>query len=87
MAEMAVDATYADLIARVSVLERQRDQVLAYVAKLECGNCDHVHNDADERRCVTPIPGYNRPCGCSWGPTDITKDIRDLLKEKPDARN
>jgi hypothetical protein len=58
--------------------------VLAYVAKLPCSNCDHVHNDGDER-CSAAIPGYGRPCGCTWGPNDITKDIRDLLaKEKPE---
>ncbi len=68
---------------RIKELERQRDQVLDYVAKLECSNCDHVHNDG-EGRCGAPIPGYGRPCGCTWGPGDITKDIRDLLaKEKP----
>jgi hypothetical protein len=62
-------------------LERQRDQVLAYVAKLECTNCEHVHEEGD---CGATIPD-GRACRCTWGPPQVADDIRDLLKEKPDA--
>lgn len=51
--------------------------VLAYVDQLPCPNCDHVHNDG--RKC-TVVREFTGPCRCDWGPTDITKDIRNLLK-------
>ena len=63
---------------RVAELERQSQAVLDYVAKLECGNCDHVHNDGS--RCAV-VREFTGPCRCDWGVNDITKDIRDLLDE------
>lgn len=67
-ADLPVDAVFED--PRIAA-------VLAYVDKLSCSNCDHVHNDG--RKC-TVVREFTGPCRCDWGPTDITKDIRNLLK-------
>jgi hypothetical protein len=66
------------LLARNVELAGQRQAVLDYVAKLECGNCDHVHNDGGG---CTVVREFTGPCRCDWGPNQITEDVRALLGE------
>lgn len=67
-----------ELEERVAELERQRQAVLDYVARLECLNCEHVHNEGE---CGATIPD-GRDCRCTWGPSQVAVDIRDLLREQ-----
>ena len=75
LADLAVEDPEAGLFARVVELELQRQDVLDYVTQIECGNCDHVHNDG---RCAV-VREFTGPCRCDWGPNPIVADIRNLL--------
>lgn len=58
-------------------LRRRIQAVLDYVATLECTNCEHVHDEGD---CGAAIPD-GRACRCTWGPPDVTEEVRKLLAE------
>lgn len=71
-----------DEVTRERDEARQRIQsVLDYLSKIECLNCEHVHQPGFEL-CGAAPTAVDRPCWCDWGPGPVAEDVRDLLKEK-----
>lgn len=71
------------LRVQVAELEDQRNAVLAYVAELECLNCEHPTKLHDDGSCTQPRNTAWAPkgslCGCSWG-NETTDRIREIYK-------